>query len=297
MKLTTQSMTGFARSSGQMGRYQWVWELRSVNGKGLDLRLRLPSGFEHFETPVKDLASRQLTRGNVQIGLSVSLTESKLSLVVNESALDAVIDLQKRLGEAVDQSPMSVDRLLNIRGIAEFREADDSEETIAERDQQIMQAFTDALGQLFEVRSSEGQKISAVLSGQIERIEQLTQQIECDPSRNASAILGKLETQIGQLMNAAHTLDHDRLHAEAVLLATKADVREEIDRLYAHIEAARALLDQGGPCGRRLDFLAQEFNREANTICSKSNAVAVTSAGLELKTVIDQFREQLQNLE
>ncbi|QQM32273.1 YicC family protein [Martelella lutilitoris] len=292
-----QSMTGFARSEGHWQRYRWSWELRSVNGKGLDFRLRLPQGSDHLESEVRKRLSGRLSRGNVQVALSIALAESRLELAVNEAALQAVLDLKARLGDAVDDRPLTMEGLLGMRGVAEFREVEESEETIATRDRMILDDLDRALDRLADMRGDEGEKIVAVLSRQIDRIETLTATIARDPSRSPSTIAEKLSEQVAKLVEAAPALDADRLYAEAVLLATKADLQEEIDRLNAHVEAARALLRQGGPCGRRLDFLAQEFNRETNTICSKSNAVAVTAAGLELKTVIDQFREQIQNLE
>ncbi|MAM09911.1 MAG: YicC family protein [Rhizobiaceae bacterium] len=292
-----QSMTGFARSEGHWQRYRWSWELRSVNGKGLDFRLRLPQGSDHLESDVRKRLSGRLSRGNVQVALSIALAESRLELAVNEAALQAVLDLKARLGDAVDDRPLTMEGLLGMRGVAEFREVEESEETIATRDRMILDDLDRALDRLAAMRGDEGEKIVAVLSRQIDRIEALTATIARDPSRSPSTIAEKLSEQVAKLVEAAPALDADRLYAEAVLLATKADLQEEIDRLNAHVEAARALLQQGGPCGRRLDFLAQEFNRETNTICSKSNAVAVTAAGLGLKTVIDQFREQIQNLE
>ncbi|WP_319520292.1 YicC/YloC family endoribonuclease [uncultured Martelella sp.] len=292
-----QSMTGFARSDGYWQRYRWTWELRAVNGKGLDVRLRLPQGSDHLETDVRKRLAERLSRGNVQVALSITLAESRLELVVNEAALQAVLDLKARLGDVLDDKPLSLEGLLGLRGIADFREGEEDSTALETRDGMILGDLDVALDRLCAMRGEEGEKIVAVLGRQIDRIAELTGTIEADPSRTPAAIAERLSEQVGRLVDAAPSLDSDRLYAEAVLLATKADLQEEIDRLNAHVAAARALLEKGGPCGRRLDFLAQEFNRETNTICSKSNAVAVTAAGLELKTVIDQFREQIQNLE
>ena len=292
-----QSMTGFARSQGEKGRYRWSWELRSVNGKGLDVRLRLPQGFDALETSVRKNITDTFVRGSIQVGLSIALSESKLELVVNQPALDAVLALKAQLGDAVEEKPLSFEALLNIRGVAEFQEAEDADNVLSSRNKAILRDLDVALASLAEMREAEGEKLVAVLSGHVDQIETLAKRIEKDPARAPSEIAARLSDQVSRLLEAAPSLDSDRLYAEAVLLATKADLREEIDRLYSHVEAARSLLASGEPCGRRLDFLAQEFNREANTICSKSNAVAVTAAGLELKTVIDQFREQVQNLE
>lgn len=296
--MALQSMTGFARSEGTVGRHRWSWEFRSVNGKGLDVRLRLPAGLELLETECRRLAAASFSRGNLQIQLSVSVSENRIEAVLNEDALAAVLALKSRLGaEIVDPAPMRLDALLSIRGLVDFREAEDDAEAIATRDAAIVEGFAAAIAGLRSMRESEGEALGDVLSAQIDRIEELTLQVENDPSRTPEEIARKLQGQMAALMEAAPSLDRERLYAEAALIATKADLREELDRLKAHVTAARALLATGGPIGRKLDFMAQEFNRESNTICSKSNAVAVTAAGIELKVVIDQFREQVQNLE
>lgn len=295
--MTHQSMTGFARSSGHFDRYRWTWELRSVNGKGLDLRLRLPQGLDHLETEIRKRAATRLTRGNVQVALNVSVSDSKLELVVNETALQAILGLKERIGSRLDDSRLTLEGLLALRGIAELKEAEEPNEALKTREAAILADLSVAMDALAAMRAEEGEKIVALLYSQIDEIEALTRAIENDPSRQPGVIAERLGEQVQRLLDAAPSLDADRLYAEAVLLATKSDIREETDRLSAHIAAARKLLGEGEPCGRRLDFLAQEFNRETNTICSKSNSVAVTAAGLELKTVIDQFREQVQNLE
>ncbi|MDI6834341.1 MAG: YicC/YloC family endoribonuclease [Rhizobiaceae bacterium] len=296
--MALQSMTGFARSEGTSGRYRWAWELRSVNGKGLDIRLRLPSGMEALEVEARHRLSEALSRGNLQVTLSVTISENRVEAVVNEEALAAVLKLRDALGASiVDPSPMRLDALLGIRGLVEFREAVDSEEIIAARDAAILEGLSKAVAALGDMRRREGEALGRLLAGHVDRIEGLARRVEADPSRSPEEIARKLEAQLQALLESAPSLDRDRLHAEAALIATKADLREEIDRLKAHVGAARELLAEGGPIGRKLDFLAQEFNRESNTICSKSNAVAVTSAGIELKVVIDQFREQVQNLE
>ncbi len=295
--MALQSMTGFARREGTTGRWRWAWELRSVNGKGLDVRLRLPPGLERLEADVRRFVGEQFSRGNMQVSLSVSTSENRLETVLNQEALAAVLSLRDQLGGIIDPAPLQLDTLLSIRGIIDFREPEDSEEAIVLRDAEIMDGLKAALSDLCLMRESEGNALARVLLDHIATIETLTQTVERDPSRSTSEIVAKLSAQVAMLMESAKTFDRDRLHAEAALLATKADLREEVDRLKAHVAAARDLLAKGGPVGRKLDFLAQEFNRESNTICSKSNAAAVTAAGIELKVVIDQFREQVQNLE
>ncbi|WEX79137.1 YicC family protein [Sinorhizobium numidicum] len=292
-----QSMTGFARREGSTGRYRWAWELRSVNGKGLDIRLRLPQGLERFEPDCRRLASEYFSRGNLQIGLSVSSGEAAVEAVVNQGALSAVLKLREQLGELVDPAPLKFDTLLSIRGIVDFREPEESENDRTARDADILAGLEQALADLRAMREEEGRGLGQILLAHVDRMERLTTVVENDPSRSPSAIAERLAQQVALIMDGAATLDRERLHAEVALLATKADLREEIDRLGSHIAAARDLLAKGGPVGRKLDFLAQEFNRESNTICSKSNAAAVSAAGIELKVVIDQFREQVQNLE
>jgi uncharacterized protein (TIGR00255 family) len=296
--MALQSMTGFARLDGQVGRYQWAWELRSVNGKGLDVRLRLPSGFERLEGDVRRILSSRFVRGNVQAALSLTTSETRLEPQVNQQAIDAVLMLRDQLAGLVDPAPVKLDTLLSIRGIVDFREAEDDAEAIAALDRALLTGLENVADSLRQMRETEGAALDAVLRGQIDTIERLTKLVEDDPSRTPEQIRLRLEAQVAAILEAAGgAIDKERLHQEVALLATKADVREEIDRLRAHVSAARDLLHRGGPVGRKLDFLAQEFNRESNTICSKSNSAAVTAAGIELKVVIDQFREQVQNLE
>ena len=295
--MALQSMTGFARREGTTGRWRWAWELRSVNGKGLDLRLRLPPGLERLETDVRRIAGENFSRGNLQATLSLTTGESQLEAVLNQDAFAAVLTMRDKLEGLIDPAPLRLDTLLSIRGLVDFRETQDSEEAIAARDADILSGLMAALSDLRVMREHEGAALARVLLGHVTTIEALTSTIEADPSRSPQEIAARLAGQVALLMDGMAALDRDRLHAESALLATKADLREEIDRLKAHVAAARDLLVKDGPAGRRLDFLAQEFNRESNTICSKSNASAVTAAGIELKVVIDQFREQVQNLE
>jgi uncharacterized protein (TIGR00255 family) len=296
--MALQSMTGFARLDGQTGRHQWAWELRSVNGKGLDVRLRLPQGFERLEVEARRILSARFSRGNIQAALSVQSGESRVEAVVNQAALTAVMALKDQLADVIDPAPIRFDTLLGIRGIVDFKDAADGQDDMEALDAGLLQAVERASAAMAAMREAEGAALAAVLLAQIGAIEKLTTMVETDPSRTPDQIRARLQAQVATLMEGASgTLDRDRLHQEVAILATKADVREEIDRLKSHISAARDLLHKGGPVGRKLDFLAQEFNRESNTICSKSNSAAVTAAGIELKVVIDQFREQVQNLE
>lgn len=295
--MTLQSMTGFARSEGVGGRSRFVWELRSVNGKGLDARLRLPPGLERLEADTRRLIGEAFSRGNIQASLSISVDETRMEAVVNRDALAAVLALRDELKDVIDPSPLRLDTLISIRGLVDIREQEDGEDALLARDAAILSGLATALANLKRMRETEGAALRAVLAAHVARIAELTHIVETDPSRSPEEIARRLNQQLDQIMQDKAGLDRDRLYAEVALLATKADLREEIDRLKGHVAAVGELLEKGGPIGRKLDFLAQEFNRESNTICSKSNSAAVTAAGIELKVVIDQFREQVQNLE
>jgi uncharacterized protein (TIGR00255 family) len=296
--MTVQSMTGFARASAELEGASIAWELRSVNGKGLEARLRLPPGLERIEQAAKQAIQKRFSRGNVQASLAVARGGSAARPVVNEVFLEEAAALAQRLQARFGCAPASADGLLALRGVLEIPEPADDEETRISLDAAILSALDEALAGLEQSRRMEGQALSSILLGHVAVIEALVLRAEADPSRDPAVIRERIAGQVRLLMDAAGTaLDETRLHMEAALLATKADIREEIDRLKAHVESARGMIETGGATGRRLDFLAQEFNRESNTLCSKSNATAVTAIGLELKVVVDQFREQLQNLE
>ncbi|WP_299471478.1 YicC/YloC family endoribonuclease [uncultured Roseibium sp.] len=293
------SMTGFARSLGESGPVRWTWELRSVNGKSLDLRIRIPTGLETLEPQIRERCGKVLRRGNVSIGLAMQRDQSEQQLQVNESALDAVLSTIELLKQRVpDLTPPSLDGILSQKGVFELKEPDDDEEFQAALHAALLTTLDAALIDLIDMRHTEGQAISDVVTGQIDRIAALTEAAEHLPARMPEAIKARLKKQVSDLLDVSDgQLDPQRLHQEAVFLATKADIREELDRLHAHVAAVRDLMNSGGAIGRRLDFLAQEFNREANTLCSKSNDVELTAIGLDLKAVIDQMREQIQNLE
>lgn len=295
--MTLASMTGFARISGVHGELRWAWELKSVNSKGLDLRFRLPPGREALEPLLRAAIAKRITRGNVTINLSIQREGAAPQVRVNEEVLAAVIATAHALAQRIEAQPPTLDGILGIKGVMEVVE---TEETEAERDAAnaaLLAGFEAALAELVATRGREGGVIGGVLSDRVSEIEKLTRAAEASPARSPDAIRARLAEQVKELLGASSALDPERLHQEAALLAAKADVREELDRLHAHIGAARALLKNGGAVGRKLDFLAQEFNREANTLCSKSNDVAMTGIGLELKTAVDQLREQVQNIE
>ena len=292
-----QSMTGFARATGDFQGAALTWELRSVNGKGLEVRLRLPPGHERLEQSARQAVQRRFSRGNIQATLMVSTGGKLVQPVVNEEFLLDLTELARRLEQQLGCTPASADGLLALKGVLEVPESVFDEEQRALLDAELLRVLDAALALLEQSRRAEGDALGSLLSGHVDTIEALVRRAAGDPAREPAVIRARLAEQVKLLMDAAPALDEARLHQEAAFLATKADIREEIDRLSTHVASARALLSEGGPIGRKLDFLAQEFNRESNTLCSKSNAGSVTAIGLELKAVVDQFREQVQNLE
>lgn len=292
-----QSMTGFGRAAADHDGTAIAWELKSVNGKSLEARLRLPPGLERLEQPVRQAIQKRFARGNIQAGLTLSRAALAAQPVVNEEFLKDLAGLAQRLQEQFGVASATADGLLALRGVLETPDAIEDEETRAALDAAILAALDAALDALEAARREEGSALGGLLLGHLDGIEALTLRAEADPSREPAAIRARLAEQVRLLLDSGQPLDEARLHMEAAFLATRADIREEIDRLKTHIASGRALLAAGGPAGRKLDFLSQEFNRESNTLCSKSNAASVTAIGLELKAVVDQFREQVQNLE
>ncbi|HWV52252.1 YicC/YloC family endoribonuclease [Pseudorhodoplanes sp.] len=295
--MTLSSMTGFARSHGASGSYAWSWEIKSVNAKGLELRLRLPSGFDAVEVPVRTRGAEMLSRGNVYATLTVNREGIAPVVRINEPVLNAIIDAAGKLSKTVDAEKPRIDGLLGLKGVIDVTDAEESEEEKAAVEDAVIKGFVQALKGLTEMRRHEGEAIGRVLSARLDEMAALAARADAAPGRQPEAVKKKLAEQVAVLLEASNRFDPDRLHQEAVLLAGKADIREELDRLAAHIAQARKLMNGGGAIGRRLDFLSQELNRETNTLCAKSNDVELTNIGLELKSVVEQFREQVQNLE
>ncbi len=291
-------MTGFARASGSLNGLGWAWEARSVNGKSLDVRLRLPAAFERLDQQVRALASSRFKRGSLQISLQVQEPPRGGAIVVNENLLETLKEIAEKHSKASGGQGVDMAQLLNIRGVVELVDAPADDAVQAAQDAALLAGLNTVLNGLVEARNAEGARLAAVLADQIGRIETLTFAARDNPARKPEAIRQRLSEQVQRLMDGnAGTLDAARLHQEAMLLAAKADTQEEIDRILSHVTAARKLLSGAEAAGRKLDFLVQEFNREANTLCSKSPDASLTAIGLELKLVIDQVREQVQNVE
>jgi uncharacterized protein (TIGR00255 family) len=295
--MALSSMTGFARAHGAAGSYAWAWELKSVNAKGLDLRLRLPAGWDAVEVPVRNRAAEVLARGTVYGVLTVERQGVAPIMKVNEPALAAALATIRSLAGRVDAAPPRLDGILALKGIIEVIDEDEREEDRRAAETAVIAGFQETTTELAAMRRHEGAALGKILTQRLDEIAALAARAEAAPGRRPEAIKARIAEQIALLLDASSRFDPDRLHQEAILIASKADIREELDRLAAHIAQAARLIRDGGAIGRRLDFLAQELNREANTLCAKSNDVELTNVGLELKSVVEQFREQVQNLE
>jgi uncharacterized protein (TIGR00255 family) len=295
--MALSSMTGFARGHGVTGAYAWSWEIKSVNAKGLDLRLRLPPGWDAVEVPARKRAADELSRGTVYANLSVERKGVTSTVKVNDQVLAAVLATIKSLSGKVEAAAATLDGILALKGVIEVTEEDESEEARRTAEKAVSSGFDKALAGLTAMRREEGATLGKLLSARLAEIAALTARAEKAPGRKAEAVKARLAEQVATLLSASQRFDSDRLHQEAVMLAAKADIREELDRLASHVAQAQKMLAEGGAIGRRLDFLAQELHRESNTLTAKSNDVELTNIGLELKTVVEQFREQVQNLE
>lgn len=295
--MALSSMTGFARSHGTSGPYAFEWELKSVNAKGFDFRMRLPPGWDDVELTARKRATELLSRGTVYANLTVKRSSAASTIRVNPDVLNAVVKIATELAGRIDAVAPSIDGLMAMKGVIEVAEpeADEAEDQAARV--AVSAAFEQALASLVEMRKREGTTLGDILTQRLNEIETLAAKAEAAPGRKPEAIRARLAEQIATLLDASDRFDSDRLTQEALMIATRADIREELDRIASHVSQARDLIGKGGPVGRRLDFLSQEFNREVNTCCSKSNDLELTNTGLELKNVVEQFREQVQNLE
>ena len=287
-------MTGFARAAGTTGAVQWLWEIRTVNGRGLDIRVRVPNGFEAAGEAARAALSKALARGQCQLGLTLTRPETAARVRIDEALLADLAASVARVPRPAGIAPATLDGLLSVRGVVEVEAEAPADPEALNRD---LAAGAQALvADLVAARRAEGASLQGIVAGQLAEISRLTGSAEDCPARRPEAVKARLAASIAALTDGAG-LDPDRLHQEAVLLAAKADVREELDRLRAHVAAANDLLAAGGAIGRRLDFLAQELGREANTLCAKAGDIALSRIGLDLKAVVEQFREQVQNVE
>ena len=295
--MAVSSMTGFARVEGQSDGFAWVWELRSVNGKALDLRFRLPPGYDALEAPLKARLGEIAKRGSINANLNITEQSKPATLRINEAVLEQVVGLMRALESRLDAAPPRLDGVLGIRGVIEQAEESQSPDQRETRLAALSASFGEALTALAAARAAEGERLHAVLTARLDEIAGYVDAAERSAAAQPDAIRARFQKQMAALFDSVPPLPEERLAQELALLIGRADVREELDRLDAHIAAARDLLAEGANVGRRFDFLCQEFNREANTVCSKSAELELTRLGLSLKAAIEQLREQVQNIE
>jgi len=291
------SMTGFARSEGTADGLGWAWELRSVNGRGLDLRVRLPAGFDALEPVLREAAGKRLKRGNITANLTVK-REEQAKLAADPAALEQVLALAMQLAKRIpgSESPRA-EALLALPGVLRPATAVEDEAVVRGQMEIVRVGFIAALDGLVAARQAEGARLAETLGGQIREISAMRIEAAAEAADQPALQRARMMEAVQALLGEIPALPAERIAQEVALLAAKSDVREELDRLDAHLHAAHALLDEGESIGRRFDFLVQEFNREANTLCSKSASVALTATGLKLKAAIEQLREQVQNIE
>lgn len=294
-----QSMTGFATAQGAHGNAGWTWEVRSVNGKGFDLRLRLPDWIEGLEPKVRAALNGRVSRGSITVSLKVSTAGEGGVPALNEEVMRAVLNAAARVeAEAMETgvslAPSTPAEILALRGVLEQGQTATGTEELSAA---VLADLGPVLDAFVKMRASEGEAVQAVLESQLDEIEALVATVRTAAAGRAGEQRERLRAQLARVMDNVEGIDEARLAQELALIAVKSDITEEIDRLEAHVAASRALLAEDGPVGRKLDFLCQEFNREANTLCSKAGSAPLTQAGLALKTVIDRMREQVQNVE
>ena len=293
--MTVSSMTGFARSEGEVAGISWVWELKSVNGRSLDLRLRLPAGYDAMEAPLRATLGGRLRRGSISAVLTVNRVAPPV-IRINREMLDQVLALVNQLAEQVEAAPPRIDGLIGLRGIIETVD-DEPDDVIEMRRDALATGWSAALDRLVAARGEEGARLKAVLSGQLAELAELVAAASASAAAQPEALRARLQQSIAAVVDLAPTMPPERVAQELALLVSRGDIREELDRLRAHLAQAGDLLAKGEGVGRQLDFLCQELNREANTLCSKSADIELTRIGLALKVAVEQFREQVQNLE
>jgi uncharacterized protein (TIGR00255 family) len=296
--LPLTSMTGFADARGLHGTLRWRWETKSVNGRGLDLRFRAPLGYEGLESGARTLATERFKRGSLQIVLTAAADDAGRGFRVDPVALAEAVRLAKRVADETGLEPARVDGILALKGVvAQEENAALNDEARMARDAAMLESLAGAYDLLTRARSNEGAKLEAVILRQIGEIERLTTEARALALQQPFILRERMMAQLKELIAPGSTVPEERVAQEIAVLASRADLSEELDRLTAHCQEARALIASREPAGRKLDFLAQEFNREANTLCAKSSDIQLTHVGLALKAVIDQLREQVQNVE
>jgi uncharacterized protein (TIGR00255 family) len=296
--LPITSMTGFAHVEGSQDGTSWAWELKSVNSKSLDVRLRLPPGFDYLEPLLRTSLAQRLKRGAISATLSLTRDAGAGGgLRVNRAALDQILALADELTGRIEAAPPRLDGLLALRGVLESAGEEETPEGREMLAAVFLAGWEAALASLVAMREAEGARLAAVLRERLAEMTSLAAAAEASAAAQPDAIRGRLRSLVAALLDASPALPEERLAQEAALLVARADIREELDRLAAHLAAAQDLLSEGTAIGRRFDFLCQEFNREANTLCSKSADVELTRTGLALKAAIEQLREQVQNIE
>jgi uncharacterized protein (TIGR00255 family) len=298
--LTVTSMTGFARVAGEQGPWQWAWEVKSVNARALDVRFRTPPGHDRIEMAGREAVSKGFKRGSFNLSLSVQRNDGGLSerpMQINKALLDQLVEEASRYGGRVANEPPRIETLMTVRGVVEPIETPEGEAHITERMNLMLASLQQALTALATARQEEGARLKEVLKGFLDDLAGLRKDAASADATRPQKIVERLKAQIAELLADTKGLTEDRLHQEVALMVAKGDIREELDRLDAHIASAQELLDGGGAVGRRLDFVCQEMTREANTLCSKSNDIDLTRVGLSIKAKIEQFREQVQNVE
>lgn len=295
--MTLSSMTGFARGSGEQDGFRWNWELKSVNNKGLEIRCKLPGFLDGYDLDLKKLIGSNLTRGSVFLNLNIEQDAGAEQFVINNERLDQLVETAERLVNESELSPARIDGLLAIKGVIDIAGNDLSDERVTALKKSLSESLTSVVEQLKIARREEGERMLLVLRGQLAEMKELLSQARNAVGNRDTAMRTRFETQLAKIQNLDKPVPDDRIAQEVAIMAVKSDIQEEFDRLAAHFDEAGKLLSSDKPVGRRLDFLCQEFNREANTLCSKSNDTALTRAGVDLKVIIDQFREQVQNIE
>jgi len=290
-------MTGFARVEGAESGFSWAWELKSVNARSLDIRVRLPTGMDSIEAELRSLVPKRLVRGNIFANLTLNKTSNGHEISINTEVLEKLIEIAKQLSKTHNVPLLGFDGFLSIRGVIEVKEEEETKQQINESEKIILVGLERALDELVKSRYDEGESLKVSVEHHLDCIEQYVEKACNIVSTQQSFFTERLLRQVRSLSDEVPALTEERLAQEVTLLAVKADIKEELDRLSAHIQGARELILNGSPLGRKLDFLCQEFNREANTICSKSSNLDLTRVGLDLKTSTEQMREQIQNLE